>query len=210
MYINNWSHWEYLVNSMLEAWASAEGYWQRATVTAERFVPHPWSQEPGARLYRTGDLVRRLATGELQYLGRVDHQVKLRGYRIELGEIEAILRSHATIRESVVVVREERAGEKQLVAYVVPATETMTQTWLTDLRQHLQKHLPTYMIPAQFVVLEALPQNANGKVDRRALPAPDRLQESCNRHSYSTANPSARIAGCNLERGTEPAAGGHR
>jgi amino acid adenylation domain-containing protein len=168
----------------------SRGYWQRADVTAERFIPHPFvgkgaaqdttpaSVQPGARLYRTGDLVRNLATGDLEYLGRIDNQVKLRGYRIELGEIEATLRSHMTVQENVVVVREERPDEKQLVAYVVPVAGKMTQTWPLDLRQHLQRHLPTYMIPAQFVVLSALPRNANGKVDRRALPEPGLIQES--------------------------------
>src|SRR5438045_3782487 len=103
----------------------ARGYWGRAELTAERFVPHPYSREAGARLYRTGDVGRYLETGELEYQGRVDHQVKLRGYRIELGEIEAALRQHEAVRDAVVVVQEDESGHKRLVSYVVPVRERL-------------------------------------------------------------------------------------
>ena len=142
-------------------------------LTAEAFVPHPWSTEPGARLYRTGDLACFAVDGSLHYLGRLDHQVKLRGRRIELGEIEAQLRDEACIAEAVVVVREDRPGHPALVAYVVP-----TEMWRPEaVRQGLQERLPAYMIPSAFVPLAAFPLTPNGKLDRRALPAPDTSQE---------------------------------
>ncbi|TMC17286.1 MAG: methyltransferase domain-containing protein, partial [Chloroflexi bacterium] len=124
----------------------ARGYWRRADLTAERFLPHPWSQEPGARLYRTGDLARYLPDGAIEYLGRIDHQVKLRGFRIEMGEIEAILSSQASIQESVVVVREDRADDKQLIAYVVPALDAgEKQAWeLEQIEQWCMLYDETY------------------------------------------------------------------
>ena len=142
------------------------GYIGQASLTAERFVPDPFSGKAGARLYRTGDMVRYDDEAHLEFIGRVDQQVKLRGYRIELGEIEAVLRRHEQVREAVVVVREE-SGEKRLVAYVVSEASP------NELRDFLRLHLPEYMIPAAWVQLEALPLTANGKVDRRALPDPD-------------------------------------
>jgi len=145
----------------------ARGYLGRPDLTAERFLPNPFAREPGERLYRTGDRVRRLRTGELDYLGRTDHQVKLRGFRIELGEIEARLREHEAVQTAVVVVREDRAGDPRLVAYA--ATDADAET----LRAHLAAQLPAYMVPAVIVVLDALPLNANGKIDRKALPAPE-------------------------------------
>ncbi|WP_223765901.1 non-ribosomal peptide synthetase, partial [Corallococcus sp. AS-1-6] len=138
------------------------GYLGRPDLTAERFVPDPFSAEPGARLYRTGDKARWREDGTLEYQGRLDFQVKLRGYRIEPGEIEASLRSHPDVRDAVVLVREDR-----LIAWVSPQMET------APLRQHLLRTLPEYMVPAAFVALDALPQTANGKVDRDALPSPD-------------------------------------
>ncbi len=149
----------------------APGYWRRPELTAERFVHNPFSQERGARLYRTGDLVRYLPGGLLDFLGRIDHQVKIRGFRIELGEIEAVLGDHAAVRQAVVVARVLGQDDKQLVAYVVPQAGPHPST--TELREHLTRKLPTYMVPAFFVMLEALPLNSSGKVDRRALPAPD-------------------------------------
>jgi amino acid adenylation domain-containing protein len=144
----------------------ARGYLNRPAQTAERFVPHPFAAEPGARLYRTGDLARYLPDGRIEFLGRVDNQVKIRGFRIELGEIEAALVAHASVEKAVVVTREER-GDKSLIAYVVgsPAIE--------ELRVHLRERLPVYMMPSAFVLLDALPLNPNGKVNRLALPAPD-------------------------------------
>ncbi len=149
----------------------ARGYQGRADLTAERFVPHPWSQQLGERLYRTGDLARYLADGSLVFVGREDQQIKLRGHRIELGEIEAALVLHPAVREAVVVALPDTAGQPRLVGYVV-AQQTPEPT-SGELRHHLQAHLPDYMLPAVFVLLEHLPLSANGKLDRRALPAPD-------------------------------------
>ena len=147
----------------------AREYLKRPELTAEKFVPHPFSNEPGARLYRTGDLVRYLSDGNIDFIGRMDQQVKIRGFRIELGEVEAVLNEHAAVRESVVVVREDEPGEKRLVAYVVADSELLTN----ELRSWLRERLPEYFVPAFFVMLDQLPLTPNGKVDRRALPAPE-------------------------------------
>ncbi|HEY3581717.1 MAG TPA: condensation domain-containing protein, partial [Pyrinomonadaceae bacterium] len=148
----------------------ARGYLHEPAQTAERFIPHPFSSEPGARLYRTGDLARYRSSGDLELLGRIDHQVKLRGLRIELAEIEAALNLHDDVREAVVLAREDRVGEKRLVAYVVARQEQSPS--LRSLRGFLKERLPEYMVPSAFVFLDALPLTANGKVDRQALPAP--------------------------------------
>lgn len=149
----------------------ARGYLNRPELTGERFIPHPFSDEPGARLYKTGDLARYRSDGTLEHLGRLDFQVKLRGYRIELGEIEAVLSQHPAVRQAVVIVREDIPGDKRLVAYVIP-NQAQTAT-VADLQNHAMKQLPSYMVPAVFVLLEELPLTPNGKVDRKALPAPD-------------------------------------
>ncbi|HEX7771982.1 MAG TPA: amino acid adenylation domain-containing protein, partial [Pyrinomonadaceae bacterium] len=143
----------------------ARGYLRRPELTAERFIPHPWSTK-GERLYRTGDRGRYLANGELEYLGRVDRQVKIRGFRIELGEIEAVLAQHKSVAESVVIAHDDNT---RLVAYVV----TNDQLTVNDLRSHMRKQLPEYMVPSTFVLVDKLPLTNNGKVDRRALPAPE-------------------------------------
>ena len=153
----------------------ARGYLQQAEMTAERFVPHPYSSEAGARLYRTGDVVRYRRGGELEFVGRRDEQVKVRGFRIELGEIETILNEHPKVATSVVVTRAE-TGDKRLVAYVVANEQSATS--VVELRSYLRERLPEYMMPQAFVMLEALPLNSNGKIDRRALPAPEQQSRS--------------------------------
>ena len=152
----------------------AGGYLGRPALTAERFIPDPFAAEPGGRLYRTGDLARHRPGGLLDYLGRVDHQVKLRGYRIELGEIEAALRAHPSVAEAVVMLREDRPGDPRLAAYfgLTPGSAAPSATELRDL---LKESLPEYMVPSAFVPLPKLPRNANGKVDRQALAAPEGL-----------------------------------
>ncbi|MFF7593309.1 amino acid adenylation domain-containing protein, partial [Kitasatospora purpeofusca] len=149
----------------------AHGYLGRPGLTADKFVPDPYGP-PGSRLYRTGDLARVLPDGTLECLGRIDSQVKIRGYRIELGEIEAVLTAHPGVREAVVTVRETDAGEKSLVGYLVPA-DGGTAPEPSELRAHLAADLPDYMVPAAFVTVERVPLTNSGKVDHRALPAPD-------------------------------------
>jgi amino acid adenylation domain-containing protein len=148
----------------------ARGYHGRAGLTAEKFVPHPFSRRPGARLYRTGDLVRYLPDGNVVFLGRIDFQVKVRGFRIELEEIEGVLGTLASVGQSVVVAREDKPGERRLVAYVV-AREGETPT-VEELRGFLKEKLPEYMVPSAFVLLDAFPLTPNGKVNRKALPDP--------------------------------------
>jgi amino acid adenylation domain-containing protein len=150
----------------------ARGYHGQSSLTAERFVPDLFSNTPGARLYRTGDIVRRLADGRMEYLGRTDHQIKLRGFRIDLGEVETALMRFPAVRQSVVLFREDTPGDKRLVAYIVPETETLEAFSVAELRSHLQTRLPDYMVPSSFVLLTELPLNPHGKADRSALPAP--------------------------------------
>ncbi|MHC5714684.1 MAG: amino acid adenylation domain-containing protein [Nostoc sp.] len=149
----------------------ARGYLNRPELTIDKFIFNPFSSGRGARLYKTGDLARYLSDGNIEFLGRIDHQVKIRGFRIELGEIEAILAQHPALTQTIVIAREDVIGDKQLVAYIVASPElTPSQA---DLRHFLQGQLPEYMVPAYFVFLDTLPLNPNGKIDRRALPAPD-------------------------------------
>jgi acyl carrier protein len=177
-----------------ELWVGGDGvgrgYVGASAQTAERFVPDSHSGRVGGRLYRTGDVVRWRESGVLEYLGRLDEQVKVRGYRIELGEVEAALRRHEGVRDSVVLAREDVPGEKRLTAYLVMDHEMPGERRNGDnghnngaapdteqeLRHHLRQQLPDYMIPSAFVLLATLPLTANGKIDRRALPAP--TQES--------------------------------
>ena len=148
----------------------ARGYFERPELTAEKFVPDPFSPDGDLRLYRTGDLARCRPHGEVEFLGRLDHQVKVRGFRIELGEIEAVLEQHSGVKQAVVVAREDQPGNKFLAAYVVLAPEERPA--ISDLRKYLEQHLPEYMVPAAFVELPAFPMTPNGKVDRKVLPAP--------------------------------------
>jgi amino acid adenylation domain-containing protein/non-ribosomal peptide synthase protein (TIGR01720 family) len=177
----------------------AKGYLNRPQLTAEKFVPDPFSIQAGARLYRTGDLARQRVDGSLEFLGRMDHQVKVRGYRIELGEIETALDRHPAVHEAVVLARTDltpqRADElgpsPRLVAYVVPAPDRdLTDTQLSS---HLGTRLPRYMIPAHFMFLEALPLTPNGKVDRQALPAPQRLAAEDQETFAPSRNPTERM-----------------
>jgi acyl carrier protein len=167
----------------------ARGYVQQPALTAERFLPNPYGPA-GSRLYRTGDRARYRADGNLMFLGRQDQQVKLRGYRIELGEIAAVVQQHPAVREAVVVLHAPTPETARLVAYVVPDAppEPSTNEGTADarraglsasaLRAFLQRQLPEYMIPSTFVLMDALPVNTNGKIDRRALPMPDTERSS--------------------------------
>jgi amino acid adenylation domain-containing protein len=147
------------------------GYVGRADLTAERFIPDPFSRTPGSRLYKTGDLARHLPDGAIEYLGRLDYQVKIRGQRIELGEIEATLDKHVAVGQSVVMAREDTPGNQRLVAYVVARQATPSTA---ELKDHLLRELPAYMVPSAFVFLDSLPLTSSGKVDRKLLPAPER------------------------------------
>jgi amino acid adenylation domain-containing protein len=152
----------------------ARGYFRRPDLTAEKFIPNPFSDRPGERLYKTGDLARRLPDGAIEFLGRIDDQVKVRGFRIELSEIESVLRSHTTLRDVVVLAAQDMTNERRLVAYVVP--EQNLDVRPDDLRAFLKERLPEFMVPSRFLFLDALPLSPNGKVDRRSLPAHEQYQ----------------------------------
>ncbi|MDZ8034016.1 amino acid adenylation domain-containing protein [Nostoc sp. DedSLP04] len=149
----------------------AKGYLNRPELTAQKFIPNPFSDEPNARLYKTGDLGRYLADGNIEFLGRLDRQVKIRGYRIELPEIEAVLNQHPAVQEAIAITQEDIDAHHRLIAYIVPKKEQVPT--VDDLRSFLKNCLPEYMLPSMFVILKALPLNPNGKVDRQALPIPD-------------------------------------
>lgn len=149
----------------------ARGYWRRAELNAEKFIPNPFQAGRNERLYKTGDLARCLPDGNIEFLGRMDHQVKIRGFRIELEEIEAALRQQPAVRNAVLAVQTKRPGDKQLIAYVVPEEGTTLKT--TELRAQLKHILPDHMVPAVFTIMTKLPVTGDGKVDRRALPKPD-------------------------------------
>jgi amino acid adenylation domain-containing protein len=154
----------------------ARGYLQDSALSASRFLPDPYISRPGARMYRTGDMARWRPDGDLEFLGRVDDQIKLRGFRIELGEIEMVLGQHPDVLLGVAMIRQDTPGDKRLVAYVVPRQEPGPSA--TELRRHLKAKLPHYMVPSAFVFLKELPRTVNDKVDRRALPAPRPDQDS--------------------------------
>ena len=164
----------------------ARGYLNRPELTAEKFIPNPFSRSKGTRLYRTGDLARYLPNGSIEFLGRLDDQVKLRGFRIELSEIETALNTHPEVRESVAIVREDTPGEQRLVAYLVVGS---TAPSVTELRHYLKQILPEHMVPAAFVVLEKLPLSANGKIDRKALPVPDGARPELDKAFIAPATP---------------------
>lgn len=151
----------------------ARGYLNQSELTDSCFLPDPFTERPNAQMYRTGDQVRWRADGNLEFLGRLDHQVKLRGFRIELGEVEAVLMQHPQVRQAVVLLREDRPGDTRLVAYLVSPSATAPPA-AAELRRQLHERLPNYMIPSAFVFLDTLPLTPNGKIDRQALPAPER------------------------------------
>jgi amino acid adenylation domain-containing protein/non-ribosomal peptide synthase protein (TIGR01720 family) len=191
----------YLLNSHLEPVPSgvagelyiagdglARGYLNRPDLTAERFIPNPFSDEPGQRLYKSGDLARFLSDDNIEFLGRSDYQVKVRGFRIELGEIEAVLREYPAVKEAVVIVREDEPGEKRLVAYVVGE-----RTASREIRDYLRSRLPDYMMPSAFVMLDSFPLTVNGKVDRGALPAPDSIRPDLEENFAAPRTPVEKI-----------------
>jgi amino acid adenylation domain-containing protein len=167
----------------------ARGYRNRPELTAERFVPDAFSGVPGARLYKTGDVARLRAKGQIELLGRLDHQVKIRGFRIELGEIEARISEHPQVKEVVVTAREDVPGRKQLVAYLVLQAASAEAPAIPELRGFLEPKLPDYMIPAYFEELAALPRTPNGKINRKALPAPKTQAALPNRPYVAPRNP---------------------
>jgi amino acid adenylation domain-containing protein len=162
----------------IAGWGVARGYLNRPDFTAERFLPDPWSGEPGARLYRSGDSVRCAPDGNIHFVGRLDHQVKILGHRIELGEIETVLEQHRQVERAVVTAREDQPGEKRLAAYVIPRWEKDTKSLTAELSIYLKQHLPNYMVPATIISMPSFPLNTNGKVDRAALPAPTKTSRS--------------------------------
>ncbi|HIK04553.1 MAG TPA: amino acid adenylation domain-containing protein [Trichormus sp. M33_DOE_039] len=165
----------------------ASGYLNQPELTAQKFIPNPFSDQKEARLYKTGDLARYLGDGNIEFLGRIDHQVKIRGFRIELGEIESVLTQHDSVQETVVIAREDEPGNKRLVAYVVVNGETATT--MNELRRFLQEKLPEYMIPSAFVAIAKIPLTPNGKVDRRALPIPDQTRPELEKAFVAPRNP---------------------
>jgi amino acid adenylation domain-containing protein len=148
----------------------ARGYLNRPELTKERFIADPFSSRPGSRLYKTGDVARYFPNGEIELLGRLDHQIKIRGFRIELGEIETVLKQHPSVREAVVVVREDAPGDRRLAAYVAPGSAAAQAG---ELWEFLKKRLLAYMVPSALVFLDTFPLTPNGKLDRKALPAPE-------------------------------------
>ena len=167
----------------------ARGYLNRSWLTAEKFIPHPYSRKSGARLYKTGDLARYHEDGTLQFLGRLDNQVKLRGFRIELGEIEAALRELPEVHEAILNVWEPEEEHKELVAYVVVAAGVEQKSLVSKIRSHLKSKLPGYMAPAEYVLLDQLPLTPNGKIDRRALPRPGHSGQELKETYVAPGNP---------------------
>ncbi|MBI1924147.1 amino acid adenylation domain-containing protein [Candidatus Poribacteria bacterium] len=170
----------------------SRGYLNRPELTEERFILNPFTDAPGARLYKSGDLARYLPNGDIEYIGRIDHQVKIRGFRIELGEIEAVLAQHPSVQQTVVLAREDQPGDKRLVAYLVPNPEQ--EPTPSELRRFLKEKLPDYMVPqAFFVMLKEMPLTPNGKVDRRALPAPQQARPQLEDSFVSPRTPEEQV-----------------
>lgn len=168
----------------------AKGYLNRPELTTEKFIPNPFNHDQKTHLYKTGDLARYLADGNIEYLGRIDNQVKIRGFRIELGEIEVVLAQHPSIAETVVIAREDIPGDKRLVAYIVPQSEAPQNS---ELRSFLQERLPNYMMPSVFMFLDTMPRTPSGKIDRRALPAPDAEHIQLDTEFVPPSNPTEEI-----------------
>jgi aspartate racemase len=171
----------------------ARGYLNRPELTAEKFLLDPFAAHPDARLYKTGDLARYLPDGSIEFLGRRDFQVKIRGFRVELGEIEAALARHSSVRGAVVIAREEGVNSKRLVAYLVPLPGSTPAA--SELRDFLKKQLPDYMVPSDFVLLDALPLTPNGKIDRRALPVPPASQPPASDYAPPSDPVETQLAG---------------
>jgi acyl carrier protein len=167
----------------------ARGYLNRPDLTSEKFIPDPFSKNPGARLYRTGDLARYLPDGNIDFIGRTDHQVKVRGFRIELGEIESVLNQNQSLKEGVVILREDIPGDKRLIAYLVPGNGNERALDTVEIRNFMREKLPEYMIPTAFVQLDKIPRTLIGKVDRKALPAPDNDRAELIREYIAPRNP---------------------
>ena len=160
-----------VIGEMYIGGSLARGYLNRPDLTAEKFIPNPYSKIPGERMYKSGDLGRYLADGTIEFAGREDFQVNIQGFRIELGEIEIALARHSNVKEAVILVNEHKSGIKRLIAYVVPKTESKLNA--SELRSFLHKQMPDYMIPTRFVVIDSIPLNPHGKIDRGAFPEPD-------------------------------------
>ena len=182
----------------------ARGYWGRAELTAEKFVPDGFGGEAGARFYRTGDRARFLEDGNIEFLGRLDHQVKMRGYRIEPGEVEAVVSGCPGVQKAMVVVREDEPGDKRLVGYVVAPGGGVE---VKELREYLKERLPEYMVPVAWVVMEEMPVTGNGKIDRKDLPRPE-MEGSQGKGQEEAADGGGEGAGGDLGRGAWGKAGG--
>jgi len=166
------------------------GYLNRPDLTAERFIANPFSESAEDLLYKTGDLARRLPNGDMEYLGRLDHQIKIRGFRIELGEISSVLNCHPSVRESVVIVDQMAPGDNRLIAYVVSG---QTIPSITELRDSLKQQLPDYMLPAAFVFLDKMPLTPNGKLDRLGLPHPDGARPELKNAFFAPNKPEEKV-----------------
>ena len=169
----------------------ARGYLKRPELTAAKFLPDPFSKEPGARLYRTGDIAKFLLDGNIDYIGRLDNQVKIRGYRMELGEIEAVLAEHPEVDQAIVIAHDGPATDKRLVAYVVSRAKLAPNP--AELRRFLKSKLPEYMMPAIFIHLDAMPLTPNGKINRQALPQPDEMRPSADRAIVASRNATEQL-----------------